>query len=107
VIGTYLHGPVLVRNPAFADLILSWFTGPLEPLDDGRVDLLRKERLRAPETKLPRLLRRMADGRRSVMEPRTPKSRRAAGRCADPPAPESAGISLNPHQPFSRKSSAA
>jgi CobQ-like glutamine amidotransferase family enzyme len=47
VIGTYLHGPVLVRNPALADLILSWFVDHLEPLDDGPVDLLRRERLRA------------------------------------------------------------
>ncbi len=32
--GTYLHGPVLARNPALADLVLSWVVGPLRPLDD-------------------------------------------------------------------------
>jgi CobQ-like glutamine amidotransferase family enzyme len=44
VVGTYLHGPVLARNPALADLILSWFVGDLEPLDDSEVTDLRKER---------------------------------------------------------------
>ena len=34
IIGTYLHGPVLARNPALADHILSKVTGqPLPPLD--------------------------------------------------------------------------
>lgn len=34
VIGTYLHGPVLARNPALADHILERITGqPLSPLD--------------------------------------------------------------------------
>ena len=27
--GTYLHGPVLARNPKLADLLLSWVVGPL------------------------------------------------------------------------------
>ena len=44
VVGTYLHGPVLARNPALADLILSWFVAGLEPLDDGEVTDLREER---------------------------------------------------------------
>jgi len=44
VVGTYLHGPVLARNPALADLILSWFVGELEPLDDSGVTDLRAER---------------------------------------------------------------
>ena len=44
VVGTYLHGPVLARNPALADLILSWFVGPLEPLDDSGITDLRDER---------------------------------------------------------------
>jgi CobQ-like glutamine amidotransferase family enzyme len=47
VIGTYLHGPALARNPALADLILSWIVGPLEALDDEIVDRLRNERLQA------------------------------------------------------------
>ncbi|HSL08736.1 MAG TPA: hypothetical protein VK887_12300, partial [Pseudonocardiaceae bacterium] len=34
VVGTYLHGPVLARNPALADHILHKITGqPLPPLD--------------------------------------------------------------------------
>jgi CobQ-like glutamine amidotransferase family enzyme len=33
VLGTYLHGPALVRNPALADLLLSWAVGALPPLD--------------------------------------------------------------------------
>ncbi len=45
VIGTYLHGPVLARNPALADLVLSWAVGPLGPLDDAEVEALRRARL--------------------------------------------------------------
>jgi CobQ-like glutamine amidotransferase family enzyme len=44
VVGTYLHGPALARNPALADLILSWFAGELEPLDDSEITDLREER---------------------------------------------------------------
>ena len=44
VVGTYLHGPVLARNPALADLILSWFVGELDPLDDSEITELREER---------------------------------------------------------------
>ena len=33
ILGTYLHGPALVRNPALADLLLSWAIGALPPLD--------------------------------------------------------------------------
>ena len=44
VVGTYLHGPVLARNPALADRILSWFAGELEPLDDSEITELRQER---------------------------------------------------------------
>ncbi len=47
VIGTYLHGPVLARNPALADHVLSSVLGPLEPLDDRDSDALRVERLAA------------------------------------------------------------
>src|ERR1700742_2563222 len=32
VLGTYLHGPALVRNPALADLLLYWAAGPLPSL---------------------------------------------------------------------------
>lgn len=49
VIGTYAHGPFLARNPAFADLLLSWATtSTLEALDDAEVDRLRAERLSRP-----------------------------------------------------------
>jgi CobQ-like glutamine amidotransferase family enzyme len=48
VVGTYLHGPCLARNPGLADLLLSWVVGPeLAPLDDAIVDTLRAERLEA------------------------------------------------------------
>lgn len=50
VIGTYLHGPVLARNPALADLLLGWALGTgtvLGPLDDRRIEQLRDERLAA------------------------------------------------------------
>ncbi|MBV9659876.1 MAG: glutamine amidotransferase, partial [Acidimicrobiales bacterium] len=47
VLGTYLHGPVLARNPALADLILSWAVGDLAPLDDRECEELRGERLAA------------------------------------------------------------
>ncbi|PZS18520.1 MAG: glutamine amidotransferase [Acidimicrobiales bacterium] len=71
VVGTYLHGPLLARNPALADLLLSWVVGPLDPLDDTEVMALRTARLtaarggrslpRAPRGKAPlaaRLFRR-------------------------------------------------
>jgi CobQ-like glutamine amidotransferase family enzyme len=47
VVGTYLHGPVLARNPALADLLLGWAldTDTLTPLDDAAHDGLRRERL--------------------------------------------------------------
>jgi lipid II isoglutaminyl synthase (glutamine-hydrolysing) len=50
VLGTYLHGPVLVRNPALADLLLTWATGPLAPIDEADEEWaarLRAERLDA------------------------------------------------------------
>jgi CobQ-like glutamine amidotransferase family enzyme len=45
VFGTYLHGPVLARNPALADLLLRWAVGELAPLDDREEQALRAERL--------------------------------------------------------------
>jgi CobQ-like glutamine amidotransferase family enzyme len=49
VLGTYSHGPALARNPALADLLLSWATGieALDPIDDTWADRLRGERLAA------------------------------------------------------------
>jgi len=46
VIGSYLHGPALARNPALADLLLELATNEhLEPLDDHEEEALREERL--------------------------------------------------------------
>lgn len=46
VLATYLHGPVLARNPALADLILERVCGhPLTALPDEAHDMLRRERL--------------------------------------------------------------
>jgi lipid II isoglutaminyl synthase (glutamine-hydrolysing) len=49
VIGTYMHGPALARNPELADLLLTRALGGTElaPLDLPEVDQLRRERLRA------------------------------------------------------------
>ena len=50
ILGTYMHGPALVRNPALADLLLSWAAGPLPPLaseDELWSGRLRSERLAA------------------------------------------------------------
>jgi lipid II isoglutaminyl synthase (glutamine-hydrolysing) len=58
VVGTYLHGPVLARNPALADHLLASALGPLAALDDSEVEALRKERLHAarhPHMHLPQL----------------------------------------------------
>jgi CobQ-like glutamine amidotransferase family enzyme/UDP-N-acetylmuramyl tripeptide synthase len=48
VIGTYLHGPALARNPALADLLLALATGVMPgPLADEEERALRAERLGA------------------------------------------------------------
>jgi lipid II isoglutaminyl synthase (glutamine-hydrolysing) len=48
IIGTYMHGPALARNPALADLLLSWVTGSaVAPVDDTWPSRLRAERLAA------------------------------------------------------------
>jgi lipid II isoglutaminyl synthase (glutamine-hydrolysing) len=50
VVGTYLHGPVLVRNPGLADLLLTWAAGALPPLptgDEEWTQRLREQRLAA------------------------------------------------------------
>ena len=49
IVGTYLHGPVLARNPGLADLLLGWVDGNAEPTaaDDGWHEKLRAERLAA------------------------------------------------------------
>jgi CobQ-like glutamine amidotransferase family enzyme len=50
VLGTYLHGPALVRNPALADVLLGWAAGALPELPDSAEEWgrrLRDERLAA------------------------------------------------------------
>jgi CobQ-like glutamine amidotransferase family enzyme len=48
ILGTYMHGPALARNPALADLLIGWATGDqLAPLDDTWPTRLRTERLAA------------------------------------------------------------
>ncbi|WP_018657515.1 type 1 glutamine amidotransferase [Actinomadura flavalba] len=48
VLGTYMHGPALVRNPALADLLLYWALGvEIPPLDYSWAGRLREERLNA------------------------------------------------------------
>ena len=53
VIATYMHGPVLARNPQLADLLLAKALGvalsELEPLDIPAIDRLRTERFNASE----------------------------------------------------------
>ena len=69
-VGTYLHGPVLARNPDLADLLLGWAVSPdgpgrpLETLDDEAELALRAERLdAAARTKRSGLLGRLLDRR--------------------------------------------
>ena len=51
ILGTYMHGPVLARNPDMADLLLRWAVGELPPLErpdiDAEAEGLRQERLAA------------------------------------------------------------
>ncbi len=48
LIGTYMHGPALARNPALADLLISWAVGStVDPIDDTWPTKLRQERLAA------------------------------------------------------------
>jgi CobQ-like glutamine amidotransferase family enzyme len=50
ILGTYMHGPALARNPGLADLLLSWAVGHLAPLDPEAEEWagqLRAERLAA------------------------------------------------------------
>lgn len=61
VVGTYLHGPALVRNPDLADVLLGRAAGvPLAPVTDELVERLRAER------------RAVAGGRFSWWGPRRP-----------------------------------
>jgi lipid II isoglutaminyl synthase (glutamine-hydrolysing) len=65
VFGSYLHGPLLARNTALADLLLGWATAPsgsaeppsLVALDDTEEEALRHERLTALPPSPSRLVR--------------------------------------------------
>ncbi len=47
IVGTYLHGPGLARNPRLADTLLGWCIGEdLPALEQPEVEALREERLR-------------------------------------------------------------
>lgn len=66
IVGTYLHGPVLARNPALADRLLAWALdvdpGDLDPIDDIAVNRLRAARIAAatrPEAVTPNPLTRL------------------------------------------------
>jgi len=48
IVGTYLHGPGLARNPELADMLLGWVVGaPLPAWDAPEISALRAERLAA------------------------------------------------------------
>jgi CobQ-like glutamine amidotransferase family enzyme len=47
VVGTYMHGPLLPRNPELADRLLAWVAGGVPPLDATVEQRLRAERLTA------------------------------------------------------------
>ena len=47
VTATYLHGPVLARNPELADAVLSRAVGELAPLPLPAVQALRERRMTA------------------------------------------------------------
>ncbi len=64
IIATYLHGPVLARNPALADLLLARAVGELPPLT-------------LPDGVPPTTAQRLLGGRRSRHELRTGARRRA------------------------------
>jgi CobQ-like glutamine amidotransferase family enzyme len=56
IVATYMHGPVLVRNPGLADFLIERSTGPLAPFCHEAVERMRRERLdeafRHPRTRL-------------------------------------------------------
>lgn len=50
ILGTYLHGPGLARNPRLADTLLGWCVGrDLPELAQPEIEALRADRLRAAE----------------------------------------------------------
>jgi CobQ-like glutamine amidotransferase family enzyme len=49
IIGTYMHGPALVRNPGLADWVLERKLGPLPHLDSPIFSRLHEERVKASQ----------------------------------------------------------
>lgn len=49
IIGTYMHGPALVRNPGLADWVLERKLGALTSLDASIFDRLHEERVKASQ----------------------------------------------------------
>jgi CobQ-like glutamine amidotransferase family enzyme len=47
IVGTYLHGPVLARNPVLADDLLARVVGPLPPIDGDLAAALHTARVEA------------------------------------------------------------
>jgi CobQ-like glutamine amidotransferase family enzyme len=92
IVATYLHGPVLARNPDLADLLLSRATGrELTPLDIPNVEVLRRERLSIGSGPLERSRDRV--GTPSRAPDRAPGSNRRAAN----PAASFGGLSgVNP-----------
>jgi CobQ-like glutamine amidotransferase family enzyme len=80
VIGTYLHGPALARNPELADHLLASVVGSLDPLDDADSDELRRERLAVAATagasSAARPWSRVAAAGRAALRARRPKGGR-------------------------------
>jgi CobQ-like glutamine amidotransferase family enzyme len=51
IIGTYVHGPILARNPELADVVLGWALGrSLEPLGPGAAEKLRDQHINEDRT---------------------------------------------------------
>lgn len=67
IVGTYMHGPVLARNPQLADLLLTRATGlTLAPLHIEEIDELRRVTIAAAEKR-----KQSSSGRlRSALTPR-------------------------------------
>jgi CobQ-like glutamine amidotransferase family enzyme len=67
VLGSWLHGPVLPRNPELADLVLGW---ALAPETEALVAVERLARLGAAESRFAALVRdeRIAEARRYASE---------------------------------------
>jgi lipid II isoglutaminyl synthase (glutamine-hydrolysing) len=88
ILGTYLHGPVLARNPAVADLLLGWVVGELPGGDerlaaaDAAAAVLRDERLTAAAAGKPRRTN-VRTGERTRRRPwlRTPRRSWTRPRC--------------------------